>query len=71
MLCRWGSCTPANVLVLNPEAIRLPYSLIDYLIVHELCHTKVKDHSAAFWSEVARHLPDWQERDERVKTFGG
>ena len=67
---RWGSCTPNDVLVLNPEAIRLPYSLIDYLIVHELCHTKVKSHAPAFWAEVARHLPNWRELDAQIHNIG-
>ncbi len=67
MTHRWGSCSPTDVLVLNTEAIRLPYALIDYLIVHELCHTKVKSHGKKFWAEVARHLPDWRVLDARIQ----
>ena len=63
---RWGSCTSANNIIINYEAVRLPYSLIDYLIVHELVHTKIKNHSKAFWAELAKHKPNWKELDERV-----
>ncbi len=63
---RWGSCTPRNHIVINTDAIKLPYSLIDYLIVHELCHTKHKDHSKAFWAEVGKYLRNWKELDERM-----
>ena len=64
---RWGSCTPQNHLVINTEAIKLPFSLIDYLIVHELCHVKYHDHSKAFWGEVARYIRNYKELDERMK----
>ena len=64
---RWGSCTGSNNIIINTEAIKLPFSLIDYLIVHELCHTKVKDHSKTYWAELSKHVPKWKELDERVK----
>jgi predicted metal-dependent hydrolase len=63
---RWGSCTSTNTIVINYDAIKLPFTLIDYLIVHELCHTIVKNHSKDFWSELARHLPNWKQLDERM-----
>ncbi|MCK9421840.1 MAG: M48 family metallopeptidase [Bacteroidales bacterium] len=63
---RWGSCTPRNNIVINTEAIKLPFSLIDYLIVHELCHVKFRNHSKAFWAEVAKYLRNWKELDERM-----
>lgn len=64
---RWGSCTPGNHIVINTEAIKLPFSLIDYLIVHELCHVKHKDHSKAFWGEVGKYIRNWKELDERMR----
>ena len=64
---RWGSCTPRNHIVINTEAVRLPYSLIDYLIVHELCHVKHKDHSKAFWAEVGKYIRNCKELDEKMR----
>lgn len=66
---RWGSCTPDNKIIINPEAIKLPFTLIDYLVAHELCHTKVKDHSKAFWAELSKCVPKWRELDERIRTL--
>lgn len=63
---RWGSCSPNNVLTFNIEAIKLPYSLIDYLIIHELVHTKIKNHSKEFWAELSKHIPNWRELDEKM-----
>ena len=66
---RWGSCTPRNNIVINTEAIKLPFSLIDYLIVHELCHVKYKDHSKAFWAAVGKYLKNWKELDEKMRRM--
>jgi predicted metal-dependent hydrolase len=63
---RWGSCSPTNQIVLNTEAIKLPFSLIDYLIVHELIHTRIKNHSREFWAELSRHVPNWKELDAKM-----
>ena len=58
---RWGSCTADNKISINFDAIKLPYSLIDYILVHELAQTIIKDHSKEFWAEVSKHLPNWKE----------
>lgn len=63
---RWGSCTPSNNIIINTDAIKLPFTLIDYLIVHELVHTKVKNHSQAFWAELSKHIPNWRELDGKM-----
>jgi predicted metal-dependent hydrolase len=63
---RWGSCTPSNNILINIDAIRLSFSLIDYLIVHELVHTKIKNHSKEFWAELSKHIPNWKELDARM-----
>lgn len=64
---RWGSCTPRNNIIINTEGIKLPFSLIDYLIVHELCHVKIKNHSNAFWAEVSKYLRNWKDLDMKMK----
>lgn len=63
---RWGSCTASNNIIINTEVIKLPFSLIDYLIVHELTHTKIKNHSKDFWAELSKHIPNWKELDEKM-----
>lgn len=63
---QWGSCSPNNAITINIESIKLPYSLIDYLLVHELVHTKIKNHSKEFWAEVSKHIPNWRELDDRM-----
>lgn len=63
---RWGSCSPSNKININVNAIKLPFSLIDYLIIHELVHTKVKNHSKEFWAELSKHIPNWKELDEKM-----
>lgn len=63
---RWGSCTSSNNILINIDAIKLPFSLIDYLIVHELVHTVIKNHSKEFWAEVSKHLSNWKELDEKM-----
>ena len=63
---RWGSCTPSNTIIINFHAIKLPYSLIEYLVVHELVHTKVKSHSKEFWAELSKYISNWKELDSRM-----
>ena len=69
MTKRWGSCTGTNKIIINTEAVKLPFSLIDYLVIHELCHTKVKNHSKKFWNELSKHEPKWRELDERMQEM--
>lgn len=66
---RWGSCTKDNVVLLNYDAVKLPYSIIDYIIVHELCHLRVKKHSKEFWSLVSRYVPNHKELEEKILGF--
>jgi predicted metal-dependent hydrolase len=60
---RWGSCTARRRINLNCSALFLGESLLEYLIVHELCHLKHMNHSARFWSLVASIVPDYRRLD--------
>lgn len=63
---RWGSCTPSNTIIINFDAIKLPFSLIEYLLVHELVHTKVKSHSKEFWAELSKYISNWKDLDAKM-----
>jgi predicted metal-dependent hydrolase len=55
---RWGSCNSNKEITLNLYLMQLPWHLIDYVLVHELTHTKVMQHGTPFWKEMERHLPN-------------
>ena len=59
MRSRWGSCSAASRIHLNAGLIFLSQTQLDYVLLHELCHTKQMNHSAAFWQEMARVCPDY------------
>jgi len=63
---RWGSCSSTNEITINFDAVKLPFTLIDYILVHELVHIKHKDHSKEFYREVVKFLPDWKELDDKL-----
>lgn len=67
MKTRWGSCTRSGNLVLNTDLVKAPLDCIDYVIVHELCHLKVRLHSPAFYRLLTRCMPDWERRKERLE----
>ncbi|HEY3390985.1 MAG TPA: SprT family zinc-dependent metalloprotease [Prolixibacteraceae bacterium] len=68
---RWGSCTSSNNILINYDVIKLSFSLIDYLIVHELCHTIEKNHSKMFYNMVSKYLPNWKRLDEKISLNYG
>ena len=59
---RWGSCSSARNLNFNWRLVMAPMEVLDYVVVHELCHLKQMNHSEAFWQEVEKVLPDYKER---------
>jgi len=65
---RWGSCSNNGILRFNWRIAMAPISIIDYIVVHELCHLKIKNHSSDFWKLVSLALPSYQERREWLKT---
>lgn len=60
----WGSCGRDRVLRLDRKLARLPRPVFDYVVVHELCHLKRRDHSPEFWALVKRVLPGYEEHKE-------
>ena len=64
---RWGSMSPAGRLLLNRRLIEAPVDAIDYVITHELCHIPQPHHGPAFFDLLARVMPDWERRKERLE----
>ena len=67
---RDGSCTAKGNLNFNCLIMLMPEEIIDYVIVHELCHIKQMNHSRRFWNEVESILPDYKERRKWLKLNG-
>lgn len=67
---RWASCTKSGSIQFHWKCMMAPLTIIDYIVVHELCHLHRRDHSAAFWNEVDKVLPDWRERREWLRSKG-
>lgn len=65
---RWGSCSTDGILRFNWRIAMAPISIVDYVVVHELCHLKIKNHSADFWRFVSLAMPDYQSRRHWLKN---
>jgi len=66
---RWGSCSSNQNLNFNYRILFLPDDLVDYLIVHELCHLKEMNHSQKFWDLVRLAIPDYKEKSKKLKKL--
>jgi predicted metal-dependent hydrolase len=64
---RWGSCNRNNRLSLNLGLALLPPELLDYVLLHELLHTRIKNHGKAFWAELAGMMPDARARAVQLR----
>ena len=67
---RWGSCGPKNDINLNWLLMLAPPIILEYVVVHELCHIKHKNHSKDFWQLVAEHMPDYLQHRRWLKAHG-
>ncbi|MCS6290749.1 MAG: M48 family metallopeptidase [Nitrospira sp.] len=67
---RWASCSPTGSLAFHWKCMMAPPTIIDYIVVHELCHFHSLDHTEAFWNEVDKVLPNHHDRKEWLKKNG-
>jgi len=66
---RWGSCSSQSNLNFNYRILFLPDDLVDYLIVHELCHLQEMNHSSGFWNLVAQKIPDYRQKSKKLRKL--
>lgn len=67
---KWGNCSKDKNISINWRLIKAPEFVIDYLIVHELVHTKVMNHSVRFWTLLRTHFPEYKRAVKWLDTFG-
>jgi len=68
MKSRWGSCDNRNNIILNIYLVQLPWDLIDYVMLHELSHTRHPHHQKAFWDFLEQLLPDYKTKRKLLKS---
>lgn len=66
---RWGCCDADGRIRLNWRLVMLPPALREYVLIHELCHLKEMNHSAAFWKLVGKHCGDYRQRRRLLKKY--
>lgn len=71
LVSRWGSCSTKGNLNFNCLLMLTPDYVIDYIVVHELCHLREMNHSEKFWAEVEKIMPDYQRAELWLKQSGG
>lgn len=68
MQSRWGSLSHAGTMTLNLNLVRAPRPCIEYVVTHELCHTRHRDHDARFFKLLGHVMPDWEQRKQRLEA---
>lgn len=68
MQTRWGSLSRAGTMTLNVNLVRAPRPCIEYVVTHELCHTRHRDHDARFFKLLGQVMPDWEQRKRRLEA---
>lgn len=68
MQSRWGSLSSAGAMTLNVNLVRAPRPCIEYVIVHELCHARHRNHDKRYFSLLSRVMPDWVQRKRRLES---
>ncbi len=66
---RYGSCSPKNSICFSFRLMLYPQEAIDYVVVHELAHIKIKNHSKSFYALVEKYLPDYKLREKILKSY--
>jgi len=66
---RWASCSKRKTICLNAKLLFLPSEIVDYVMVHELCHVAVMRHSKEFWTLVGQHCPNYRKLDNRLRDM--
>jgi hypothetical protein len=66
---RWGSCSSKNNINLNMKLVRLPDEMIDYVLLHELVHTRIKNHTQAFWAELNKFVENSKEMNKKMNEY--
>jgi predicted metal-dependent hydrolase len=67
---RWGSCTPKGELLFNWKCVMAPANVLDYIVVHEMCHLVHRNHSKSYWQLLKRVMPDYEVRKQWLKQHG-
>ncbi|WP_352418880.1 SprT family zinc-dependent metalloprotease [Proteiniborus sp.] len=67
---RWGSCTSRRDILINWRISMAPADVLDYLVVHEMCHMVQMNHSSDFWKLVERIMPDYKRRRDWLRKYG-
>ncbi len=66
---RWGSCSNTKHITLSSYLVQLPWDLIDYVLLHELTHTKIMAHGSVFWNELANYVEDLPAKRKSIRAY--